>query len=214
MMESTGGVFVFLFVLSFLCSLLLYNEGRTQARQPLEAYLRCEVGNTGSNTWISKALFKELNNDSDEASSARTRGRVLGTWWPLAGAWLIEVIGLAWSQTARRDRMLLPARLAQLHGLLWTPPGTCSYCGGDSVGGHALVSIYIWRKQWWETWWFQDTWEWLCCPVWKAQPAEDHRPWQSTEGLEERWGEPDVEYWVPTSVFPRTVWEQKRPCWS
>lgn len=40
MMESPGGVFVFLFVLSFLCSFLLYNEGRTQARQPLEAYLR------------------------------------------------------------------------------------------------------------------------------------------------------------------------------
>lgn len=50
MMESPGGVFVFLFVLSFLCSLLLYNEGRTQARQPLEACLRWEVGNTGSNT--------------------------------------------------------------------------------------------------------------------------------------------------------------------
>lgn len=72
-----------------------------------------------------KHFSKELNNDSDEASSARTRGRVLGAqrplagaWRPLAGAWLIEVIGSAWGHTARRDRMLLPARLAQLHGLL------------------------------------------------------------------------------------------------
>lgn len=65
-----------------------------------------------------KHFSKELNNDSDEASSARTRGRVLGAQRPLAGAWLIEVIGSAWGHTARRDRMLLPARLAQLHGLL------------------------------------------------------------------------------------------------